>query len=79
MNVKYDRVADAVYLSMQEMPVAKTVEISEAMNMDLDAAGKIVGIEILDAANQTQLIENLQNNVAFGIPIEIISHTPQLM
>jgi uncharacterized protein YuzE len=76
MDIKYDKVADAVYFSVHRVRVAKTVEMDDRLNVDLDSAGNIVGIEILEASSQTQLVENLTNNVGSGIPIEIISGTP---
>lgn len=76
MDIKYDKVADAVYVNVSKSKVAKTMEMSDRLNVDVDVAGNIVGIEILDASNQAQLVENLQNNVVTGIPIEIISKTP---
>ncbi len=78
MDIKYDKVADAVYVNVSSKKVAKTIEMSNRLNVDVDMAGNIVGIEILDASNQEQLVANLQDNLASGVPIEIISSTPQI-
>lgn len=78
MDIKYDRVADAVYVNVGTGKIAKTMEMNDRLNVDMDVSGNIVGIEILDASNQTQLVENLQKNVVSGIPVEIISRTPEV-
>lgn len=77
MDIKYDRVADAVYLTVHRSKIAKTLEIKDRLNVDVDASGNIVGIEILEASNQGSLIANLKRNVESGVPIEIVSSTPQ--
>lgn len=76
MDVKYDKVADAVYISVNAGKVAKTLEMDDRFNVDMDSFGNVIGFEILDAANQKKLVENLQNNVSSGIPVEIITRTP---
>ncbi|MBI4067982.1 DUF2283 domain-containing protein [Candidatus Kaiserbacteria bacterium] len=76
MNIKYDIIADAVYVNVGSEPVAKTHKMDDRLLVDMDKAGKIVGIEILDASSQTELIENLKRNVEAGIPIDITSSTP---
>ncbi len=78
MDIKYDKVADAVYFSVNRVKIAKTLEMNDRLNVDMDATGNIVGIEILEASNQKKLIENLHENVSSGIPIEIVSGTPAI-
>jgi uncharacterized protein YuzE len=76
MDIKLDNVADAVYVTLSTGKVAQTLEMNDRMNVDVDSSGNILAIEILDASNQQQLIENLQKNVASGVPIEIVTGTP---
>lgn len=76
MNINYDRVADAVYVNVSQGKIAKTVEMKDRVNIDLDQAGNIVGIELLEASSQNHLVKNLENNVANGVPISIVSATP---
>ncbi len=78
MDIKLDNVADAVYVTLSTGKVAQTLEMKDRMNVDVDASGNILAIEILDASNQQQLIENLKKNVASGIPIEIVTGTPAI-
>lgn len=56
--------------------MAKTLEMNDRLNIDIDAAGNIMGIEILDASSQENFVGTLQKNVAGGVLIEIIASTP---
>jgi len=48
MHYSYDPQADALYIYLQEDgDVAKTIPIDDRRNVDLDAGGKVRGIEIL--------------------------------
>ena len=75
MKITYDKVADAAYMTLRKGRVAKTVEMSDSVIIDLDKKGNLLGIEMLDASNQLPK-EGLSKNVVSGIPIEIISGTP---
>lgn len=68
--------ADAVYINVSKAKVARTVKTEERFLVDVDARGNVVGIEILDASNQQELVKNLQKNVAVGVPINIQTSTP---
>lgn len=76
MKVNYDIMADAVYINVSKAKVAKTVKTEERFLVDVDARGNVVGIEILDASNQQELVKNLRKNVAVGVPINIQTSTP---
>ncbi|MDP3965551.1 MAG: DUF2283 domain-containing protein [bacterium] len=76
MKVNYDIMADAVYINVSTSKVAKTVKSGERFLVDVDSRGNVVGIEILDASNQQELIKNLKKNVAVGVPINIQTSTP---
>ena len=47
MTVDYDPEADAAYVRFSEAPVARTHEESDVCIVDLDASGKLVGVELL--------------------------------
>jgi len=55
MRIEYDREADAVYIYLQEKEVAKTIQLSQGVNVDLDAQGRLIGIEVLDATQHYSL------------------------
>ena len=46
-TVEVDHNADAAYIALSTAPVARTVEASPSIQVDLDAAGAVVGIELL--------------------------------
>lgn len=50
MKVNFDAEADALYVRFSESEIAETVELRPGVMLDCDANGKIVGLEILDAA-----------------------------
>lgn len=51
MLITYDSSVDAAYIYLREDPkVAKSVVIDEQRVVDLDDAGEVVGIEILEAS-----------------------------
>jgi len=57
MKIEYDREVDALYVRLQEKYVARTVEIEEGLNLDLDGSGKLIGLEILDATERYSLAD----------------------
>jgi uncharacterized protein YuzE len=46
---------DALYIRLQEKYVARTLEIEEGLNLDLDEEGKLIGLEVLDATERYTL------------------------
>jgi uncharacterized protein YuzE len=76
MQVNYDIMADAVYITVSQEKIERTIKGDDRFLIDMDAAGKVVGFEILDATSQQGLVENLKNNVARGVPISILESTP---
>jgi len=76
MKVNYDITADAVYINVSKAKVTRTVKTEDRFLVDVDAHGNVVGIEILDASNQQELVKNLEKNVAVGVPINIQTSTP---
>jgi uncharacterized protein YuzE len=52
MKIEYDKEVDAVYIRIQEKEIAKTKEIEEGINLDIDNEGKIIGLEIIGATER---------------------------
>ncbi|MFH1178673.1 MAG: DUF2283 domain-containing protein [bacterium] len=75
MKITYDKIADAAYMTLRKGKVAKTVEMSGDVIVDLDKKGHLLGIEMLGASNQFSK-NSLSRCVTHGIPIEIISRAP---
>ena len=78
MNIKYDIMADAVYVNVGSGKVAKTVKSEDRFLVDVDKNGNVVGIEILDASSQQDLVTNLEKSVESGVPITIENETPAI-
>ncbi len=57
MKIEYDKEVDALYLRLQEKYVARTVQIEEGLNLDLDEKGKLIGLEVLDATQRYSLAD----------------------
>lgn len=53
MRVRVDHEADAVYLNLTGRPIKESEEVADGIIVDYDAEGRIVGVEILDAAKRT--------------------------
>ena len=57
MKIEYDKEVDALYVRLQEKYVARTVQIEEGLNLDLDEEGKLIGVEVLDATQRYSLAD----------------------
>ena len=52
MKIHYDKEVDALYLRLGDEVPDGVSELSEGVNLDTTAAGRLVGIEILDASKR---------------------------
>ncbi len=52
MKIEYDHDVDALYIRLQEKHVSRTVEVEEGLNIDFDAQGRMIGLEVLDATTR---------------------------
>lgn len=50
MKIIYDRETDTLTLEFRPEPVAESDELREDLVVDFDAAGKVVGLELLRAS-----------------------------
>ena len=50
VQVEYDKKADAIYIWVRKAKYDISEEIAENVIIDLDKAGRIIGIEVLDAS-----------------------------
>ena len=64
MEISYDKIADALYITLSEKMVFKTAKINDNMLVDLDKKGKILGIEILTASSQISKQKLSAGNIA---------------
>jgi uncharacterized protein YuzE len=52
VRLHYDPATDAAYLRFSAEPVIDSAEVSPGVVLDFDAEGKIVAMEVLDAARR---------------------------
>ena len=55
MKVNYYPETDSLYIDLTEQPSLESVEISEGVVLDYDAAGKLTGIDIDNASTKVEL------------------------
>ena len=67
MRMRVDHAADAVYLNLTDRPIKDSAEVADGIVVDYDDAGRIVGIEILDASKRTDDPEVLKQ-FSFELP-----------
>lgn len=53
MKVEFDPQADALYIRLREGEVAESDEVRPGVIFDLDAEGRVLGIEMLDVSTRT--------------------------
>ena len=55
MKLHYYAETDSLYLELKSEPGAQTLEVSDGLNVDLDAAGQVVGFDIDQASRRLDL------------------------
>ncbi|MGI8964856.1 MAG: DUF2283 domain-containing protein [Limisphaerales bacterium] len=64
MKVTYDPAVDVVRILFRDAPIEESDEDKPGMILDYDAAGNIVGLEILDASQRVENPRQLEYAVA---------------
>jgi uncharacterized protein YuzE len=70
MQLQYDLTVGALYIRLSDAKVARTVEAGDNAAVDLDAAGGVVGIEVISAAYPRPLAYILDR---FPIPVSEVA------
>ena len=52
MRVRVDQDADAIYINLTDRAIKDSSEVADGIVVDYDDAGRIVGVEILDASKR---------------------------
>lgn len=52
MRIQYDKIADAMYVYLKKGRIFKTIKMKDRLIVDVDKAGKIIGLEILGVSSQ---------------------------
>ena len=55
MKLNYNPETDSLYIDLSELSSVETREISEGVQLDYDAKGNLVGIDIDNASTKVQL------------------------
>ena len=66
MKIKYDKTADALYISLTKEKVAKSFKMTDKLIVDVDKKGRTIGIEILEASSQ--LPKHKASKITVDIP-----------
>ena len=61
MKLHYYPETDSLYIELSEKPGVETREVSDGVNVDIDARGNLVGFDIDRAANRLDL-SSLETN-----------------
>lgn len=64
MKVKYDQEVDVLTIRFSDTPIEESDENKPGVILDYDKAGKIVGLEILNASKQIENPKSLEYAVA---------------
>ena len=54
MKLKVDQSADALYLTIEDLPVAESQEVAPGVILDFNARGEVVGVEILGLSKREE-------------------------
>ena len=57
MELKYDRIADAIYIKLSNMPYAYGKDLDDLRRIDYDADGNPRGIELLCVSEGVDVID----------------------
>ena len=55
MKLHYYPETDSLYVECKPEPGAETIEVTEGLNVDIDAVGEVVGFDIDHASQQLDL------------------------
>lgn len=55
MKLNYPTNTDSLYIDLSERPSVDSHEVSEGLVLDYDSSGRLMGIDIDDAANKVEL------------------------
>lgn len=55
MRLQYDRETDSLYIHLSARPSVESEEVSEGVVLDFDASGTLVGIDIENASERTDV------------------------
>jgi len=78
MVVEYDTEAGAFYVRITDGPVARTVEPSTFVSVDLDGSGKVVGLELLCLPSAVTADERALLEAQYPAALEALAEVERL-
>lgn len=57
MKLKVDEQADALYLSLSDVPASRSEEVSPGIILDYDEHGRVVGVEMLYLSKRAPAVD----------------------
>lgn len=78
MVVEYDTEAGAFYVQVTDGPVARTAEVSAFVNVDLDADGNVVGLELLCLPGAVTVDERAVLTERYPVAVEALTEVEHL-
>jgi uncharacterized protein YuzE len=63
LGLHYHPDTDSLYIDLSERPSAESLEVSEGVVLDYDSSGRLVGIDIDNAANKVELQKLILNKL----------------
>lgn len=61
MQFRFDEDANALYIALHEGQVARTIEITDMVYVDIDASGTPLGVEFVSADEFVPFLRRMQN------------------
>jgi len=78
MRLSYDLNVRALYIGLSGQPVARTREIDDNTNVDLDADGGVVGIEVISIDHPWPLSDILAGyDIPAGEQAQLLTYFPR--
>ncbi len=57
MKLSVDREADALYLRLDESPIAESMEVSPGVVLDYNRRNEVVGVEMLNLSKRSSTLD----------------------
>jgi uncharacterized protein YuzE len=73
LRLEHDAEVNALYIYLRDIPdgaVARTIELEDGLNLDVDEEGNTLGIEVVDADDFYRLIDRLGGELDIPLKIE---------
>ena len=73
LRFEHDREVNTLYIYLREIPdggVARTIELEDGLNLDVDEEGRTLGLEVVDADDFYRLLDRLGGELDIPLRVE---------